>query len=49
MATTSKNEAAREQAFTLRPGHILVKSENGAAEADSSESDLMMDETMSCS
>jgi len=49
MATTSQNEAARERVFTLRPGHIPVKSENGAAEADSSESDQMMDETMSCS
>ena len=31
MATTSQNEAARERAFTLRPGRTLVKSEHGKA------------------
>jgi hypothetical protein len=49
MATTSQNEAARERVFTLRPGHTPVKSENVMAAGDSSESELVMDETTSCS
>jgi len=39
MATTSQNEAARKPVVTVRPSDAPVKSENGKALADRSESE----------